>query len=146
MGTIFQLRNAINRKNIGKKPKNDVNAHEDLFRQVVESRVLAAAMKFLGMEDIEDDPHAEIFPPTLWMLEKQEPYAILLSVCGNIVDQITDIRMFETIQDGNEKSDKVLAYAKEVMSFGLLYTELVDAVHEGDGLRVLSNDGGDLCY
>lgn len=140
MGTIVQLRNAINRKNVGKKPKKDVNAHEDFFQQVVESHVLAAAMEFLGMEDIEDSPNAEIFPPTLWMLEKEERYVILLSVCGNIVDEFTDIRTFETSPDGNdnkEKQDKVLAYAKEVMSFGLLYTELVDAVHEGDGLRVL---------
>ena len=71
MGTIFQLRNSINQKNIGNKPENDVNAHEDFFQQVVESHVLAAAMEFLGMEDIEDDPHAEIFPPTLWMLERK---------------------------------------------------------------------------
>ena len=71
------------------------------------------------------------------MLEKEEHYTILLSVCGNIVDQLIDICMFQTIQEGNEKSDhKVLVYAKEVMSFGLLYTELVDAVHEGDGFCV----------
>jgi hypothetical protein len=93
VGTIFQLRNIINRNNIGKKPKKDVNAHEDFFQQVVESHVLAAAMEFLGMQDIEDDPGAEIFPPTIWMLEKEERYAVLLSVCGNIVDEFTDIRM-----------------------------------------------------
>ena len=47
--------------------------------------------------------------------------------------------MFETSPDrGDNKGnqDQVLAYAKEVMSFGLLYTEL-DAVREGDGLCVL---------
>ena len=42
---------------------------------------------------------------------------------------------------GKEKQDnqrdKVLAYAKELLSFGLLYKELVDAVREGDGARVL---------
>lgn len=139
LGTIFQLRNVINRKNIGKKPKKDVNAHEDFFQQVVESHVLAAAMEFFGMDNIEDDPNAEIFPPTLWMLEKEERYAILLSVCGRIVDEFTDIRTFETSPDQGDKGkqDQILAYAKEVMSFGLLYTELVDAVREGDGLRVL---------
>ena len=140
LGTIFQLRNVINRKNIGKKPKKDVNAHEDYFQQVVESHVLAAAMEFFGMDDIENDPNAEIFPPTLWMLEKEERYAVLLSVCGSIVDEFTDIiRTFETSPEQGEKGKQhqILAYAKEVMSFVLLYTELVDAVREGDGLRVL---------
>ena len=46
VGTIFQLRNVINRKNIGKKPKKDVNAHEDFFQknflksQLLYSRVI----------------------------------------------------------------------------------------------------------
>ena len=58
----------MNRKNIGNKPKKDVNAHEDFFHLLVESHVLAAAMEFLGMENIDDVPPLDIFPPTVWML------------------------------------------------------------------------------
>ena len=32
IGTMFQLQNIVNRKNIGKSPKKDVNAHEDFFQ------------------------------------------------------------------------------------------------------------------
>lgn len=42
-----------------------------------------------------------------------------------------------TKQKHDKQEDKVLAYAKELLSFGLLYKELVDAVREGDGVRVL---------
>ena len=59
-------------------------------------------------------------------------------ICGAIVEEFTDIKTFEVkLNDINDSEDKVLAYVKEVMSFGLLYMELVDAVREGDGLRVL---------
>ena len=130
-GTMFQLRNIVNRKNIGKTPKKDVNAHEDFLQQVLESHVLAAAMEYLGMESVDDEPNEEIVPPTLWMLDNEERYKILLSVCSVIVDDFTDIRTFEVNQEESKMrdNDKVLVYAKEVMTFGLLYTELVDAVH-----------------
>ena len=72
VGTIFQLRNLINRKNIGNKPSKDVNAFEDFFHLLVESHVLSAAMGFLGMESIDDEPAGDIFPPTVWMLSQEE--------------------------------------------------------------------------
>ena len=59
-------------------------------------------------------------------------------MCGAIVEQYTDINTFKdtSIQyDLNKRSeDKVLSYAKEVLSFGLFYKEHVDAVHQGDSL------------
>ena len=71
VGTIFQLRNIINRKHIGSKPKKNVNA---FFQQIVESHVLATAMEYLGMESIEDQLSADIFSPTLWMVDREERY------------------------------------------------------------------------
>ena len=73
------------------------------------------------------------------MLEKEEQCEILKSVCGVIVEEFTGISTFETIQDERSvnEQDRVLAYAKEVMTLGLFHTELVDAVCEGNGLRVL---------
>ena len=138
---FFSLETSSIGKTLGTSRKKKVNAYEDFFQQIVESHVLAAAMEYLGMESVEDQLNADIFPPTLWMLDREERYEILLSVCGAIVEDFTDIRTFETDQEesgGRRNSqDKVLAYAKEVMSFGLLYMELVDAVREGDGLRIL---------
>ena len=148
-GTLFQLRNLLNRKNIGVSPKKDTNAHEDFFHLVVDAHVLVAAMQFLGMDSLEEDPNAEIFPPSVWMLDKEERKEILLSVCDSIIEEFTDISTLKPTHDINADNepddstsqkgeDKVLAYAREVLSFGLLYKEIVDAVREGDGLRVLS--------
>lgn len=35
------------------------------------------------------------------------------------------------------EKDHVLAYAKELLTLGLLYLEFVDSIHEGDGYRIL---------
>ena len=52
----------------------------------MESHVLAAAMEFLGMENIDDVPPLDIFPPTVWMLSQQERRDILMSVCEAVVE------------------------------------------------------------
>lgn len=36
-----------------------------------------------------------------------------------------------------DKVDHVMAYAREVLSLGLLYMEYCDAIREGDGLRIV---------
>ena len=147
-GKFFQLRNLLNRKNIGISPKKDVNSHEDFFHLIVDVHVLVAAMEFLGMDSLDEDPNVEIIPPSVWMLDKEERKEILLSVCDSIVEEFTDISTIKPKHNVNadnepdansrKSEDKVFSYAMEVLSFGLLYKELVDAVHEGDGLRVLS--------
>ena len=109
----------------------------------MDAHVLAAAMEFLGMENLDEEPSAEVFPPGVWMLHREERKDILLSVCGAIVEQYTDISTFKDASDKDESNkrrdeDRVLSYAKEVLTFGLFYKELVDAVHLGDGVRVLS--------
>ena len=91
----------------------------------MDAHVLVAAMEFLGMEDIDAKPNTEMFPTGVWMLDK-ELKEILLSVCGAIVEEFTDISTFKPTQDtsnndddsNNRKSeDRVLSYAKVVLSF-----------------------------
>ena len=64
----------------------------------------------------------------------------------NIVEEFMDISTIKSKHnidsdpdDSNcwKSGDTLFSYAKEVLSFGLLYNELVDAVHESDSLRVL---------
>ena len=44
IGTMFQLRNLINRRNVVVTPKNDVATCEDFFVSVVEAHIVTAAM------------------------------------------------------------------------------------------------------
>ena len=114
----------------------------------MDAHILVAAMEFFGIDSLEEDPNAEIFPPSICMLDKQERKEILLSVCDSIIEEFTDISTLKpkhNINADNESEDsnsqkgedKVLSYAREVLSFGLLYKEIVVAICEGDVLRVL---------
>ena len=94
------------------------------------------------MESLDEDPNVEIIPPGVWMLDKEERKELLLSVCDSIVEEFTDISTIKTKHDTDSDpddsnswncEDKVFSYAKEVLSFDLLYKELIDVVHEGDG-------------
>ena len=38
----------------------------------MDAHVLAAAMEFLGMENLDEEPSAEVFPPGVWMLHREE--------------------------------------------------------------------------
>ena len=51
----------------------------------MESHVLTAAMEFLGMENMDDIPAADIFPPKVRTMSQEERRDILLSVCGAVV-------------------------------------------------------------
>lgn len=88
--------------------------------------ILGAAMEILGMENLEDDPSQQILPPDVWLHDKCERRDILLSVAGVVVNEYVDLSMF----DYEEKlpSDRVHAYAKELLTLGLFYLEYSDAI------------------
>ena len=46
-GTLCQLRNLINRRNVTKKPKKNVNAAEDFLEVVTTGHILTAVMPAL---------------------------------------------------------------------------------------------------
>ena len=125
-------------KNSGNKPKKDVYAFEDFLDSQLQ--VVAAAIEFSGREDMDDIPAANVSPSTVWMLSQEERRDVLISVCSAIVEDFVDISMFDhdssKVGEGAKKPKQHDTYVKEVL-FGLLYKELVDAVREGDGLRVV---------
>lgn len=66
-GTLLQLRNIIDRRNIGsgKKIKHHVNEIEDFLELVINCHLIVAALHFFGMADIEDTPHTNAFPSNI---------------------------------------------------------------------------------
>ena len=48
--TLYQLRNLINRRNVPKDLKEDVNATEDFLQLVTDAHIVAAAGKELGSQ------------------------------------------------------------------------------------------------
>ena len=91
-GTLYQLRNLVQRRNVGKQPKKDFNAHHDFFNVVVTSHILAAAMEVFGMENLEDEPCDGLVPPDIDSMTKAERKEILQYLVGLIVDSYVDIK------------------------------------------------------
>lgn len=133
-GTLYQLRNLINRRNVTATCKNNVNACEEFFELVVTGHVVSAAMKILGMTSIKDVPSPCIVSPDIWMSDDSERKLKLLEIASKVVNSFVDLECTYTEQS---QSDKVYAYACEVLSLGLLYLEFHQAVKEGDGDRVM---------
>ena len=81
IGTLHQIRNVINRRNVTTKPKKDFNAHDNFFTLVM-GYVLGAATEILGIGELEDDPCQQILPPNVCLHDKCERRDILTSVAS----------------------------------------------------------------
>ena len=135
-GTLYQLRNLINRKNVVSDPKKDMNACEDFFQLITNAHILAAAMQKFDMRDLTDRPSSELFP-TDQELTRKERSAVLDSAARMIISNFVDISFPKQRKNAPKNADHILEYAKETLTMGLIFLEFKDAVREGDGDRVL---------
>ena len=143
-GTLYQLRNLINRRNVTKEAKSDVNANEDFLEVSVTGYILAAAMSLLGMTDLDGPPLPSLVSPDLWMEDVAVRRATLADIASAIVEAHVDLKTefssgpaFGEEEEDEEAVSSVYDYTCEVISLGLLYLNFKDAVREGDGGRVL---------
>ena len=114
--------------------KGDPSACEAFFLVVVEAHVLTAAMKEFGMESFDDVPKNDEFNEEFLLKTQKERIDIFFNALSRIVEKYTYTLTMEKLAD---EGDGVLAYAKELLSLGMLYMEFVDGIREGDGLRIL---------
>lgn len=84
-GTLYQLRCAINRRNVSASSETDYNACNDFYVTVVTCYILAAVMKHFGMASVDDIPQHSALEPETWMASKEDRISILLSMCREIV-------------------------------------------------------------
>lgn len=139
-GTLQQLRNIINRRNVVSDPKTDVNSCEDFWLLVVTCHILCAAMKLLNRTSLHDFPsNAE----EEWNLATvDDRRSKLYSICFEIHTKFVDLSAFSittcTSNYQGQSKDHIQEYAKEIISLGLLYMEYKDGIREGDGDRVLN--------
>lgn len=78
-GTLFQLRNLINRRNVVKGPTSNVTACEDFFLHVVEAHIAAACMTTFGMSSVDDSPSTDLFPDTSDELGPEQRKTVMYS-------------------------------------------------------------------
>ena len=135
-GTLYQLRNQLNRLNVVVDPSRDFNACDDIFHQIVHSHIVAAALKMFGMGRMDDIPSQAVLnsPEDVWMLPASERRDVLKKLCKQVVESFVE---FSFNVNHSSSDDRVFEYAQQILSLGCFYLELCDAVKEGDGERVL---------
>lgn len=94
-------------------------------------------MNVLGIKDLTESPSPEKIPPNLWLSDDTEREKYLNEVCEQVLNNYCTIR-FNTQQYSDElDADEGQLYASDVLTLGLLYMNFVDAIREGDGLRII---------
>ena len=141
MQAHFQLRNLINRRNVTKNPTSNITACEDLFLNVVEVHIVSACMTAFKMSSNTDKPLSELFPEASREGDTLQRRRIVLDAVKKVMDKYVNFSIESQSEgeggDNNGEKDRVLEYACDVLTLGLLYMEFVDAVRGGDGERIL---------
>lgn len=133
-GTLFQLRNLINRRNVSVDVKGSVNAFEDFLDVITIGHVLAAAMEYLGMSKLDEVPDPTIVNSSIWMEDDAERKKTLIDVSSQIVEKYVDLSTeFLDSACVSQQKGTIHAYACETLSLCLLLKEFKDCIREGDG-------------
>ena len=123
-GTLHQLRNLINRRNIPATPKSDVDACEDCLSVIGISHILAATVEVMGLDGIDSSNSFPQIPPEL---QEATIHHLVREVVKNYIN-------LHLIGEPNcSTGDGILDYSQEVLTLSLLYAEFDDAIREGDG-------------
>ena len=133
-GTLYQLRNVINRRNITKTPTGNVTASEEYFLLVTEAHIVTAAMTLFEMDSLEDKPNPLFFPEGCEELPDSDRCTVFLHAAGKLLTKFVDLSF---CQQTTQPEDRIQAYACEVLSLGLFLMEFNDAIREGDGTRII---------
>ena len=87
-GTLYQLRNVINRCNITKKPTGNVTASEEYFLLVTEAHIVTAAMTLFQMDSLKDRPNPLFFPEGC---EELTTTPCFLHAAGKVLTKFVDL-------------------------------------------------------
>ena len=128
--------------NILKDVSKEINELEDFFHSVAKAHVTAAAMHYFAMQE---KPTKHAWPHPLSMTQSTAPHRQYLStMIGKFVDEYVmpsvpfDLSSTKTTQDSDASRHGIHNYACSFMADLLLVEEFNDAVHEGDGERMLT--------
>ena len=88
-GTLLQLRNLINFKHPTSSPKSNFSECSDLLNIIVESHIVAAALKVFKITSINQQPDEDILPQNLWaqndQIQRDKMYEISMDIFDRFV-------------------------------------------------------------
>ena len=123
VGTLCQLCNVTDSRNIRATAPNNFNACDDFFVTVIQCHIVAAAMEHLGMKKQSDSPVHDLLKCDLWLEDKETRRHALEEVTKLISLSYTDI-LAHNDWTLDIELDQVKRYAVEVLSQGLNFLML----------------------
>ena len=134
-GTLKQLANLISRTNVPQTVKKDFAATQDFFSLVLDAHIVAAAMIFFDMKDVNDTPKQNELLGNLNTATNDEKRKYL-SLCTKAFTTKFALHHVQSLDDESMTcTDGVFDYACFIVGFGLLARHFSDAIHESDGER-----------
>jgi len=129
----------LGRTNVKSKPIDSFDACEDFFVLVIEAHVVAAGMKLLDMQDLNDTPSKQYAPEgeLTWACTNEEKKPILDKITKDIVQSFLCTDYHASKSSSSSSEDMAYKYSSQLLTIGCIYLEFRDAIKEGDGIRVL---------
>ena len=106
---------------------------------MTEAHIIAAVMTVFRMKSIDDEPPlSELFPKGCKSLDPEQRRSVMMLAITQVVNAFVDVSYGSDGEAHKEHSDDlVLSYACESLTLGLFLMEFIDAIREGDGLRIV---------
>ena len=139
VGTLKYFREKYNRKNVTPSKVIDTfEGSEELFLSVARAYIIAAALDFFGMSDLEDEPTLHPFPEHIAHKTISDKKQYFDDIFGKFIDKF----LLQKVDAGDPyegDDDYVKNYAPSFIFLGVLIMQMRDTVAEGDGYRNLIN-------
>ena len=136
-GSLYQIRNQLNRTNVPSDVKKDFNSCEDFIDIVTSSHMVAAALSTFRMKTVSETPDSSVVAPDLWIQPKKERKEAMDKLCAKVYDRYISLSFNSVSKDyAHAQCDAVSSYAIQLLRMGALYLEFAVAIREGDGERV----------
>ena len=140
-GTLYQLRNKLNRTNVIEKAKNDVNACEDFLEIVTSGLIVASALTTTKLASTDDTPGIVVLPEaeSIWIMPDSQISECLKRLCGEINDKFISFQYNNPDQSPQiaDPKDGLCQYLVQFLRIGCFYLEYSHAIRKGDGGRIL---------
>lgn len=143
VGTLYQLKCIINRRNVTTNSSKDYHAISAFVDLTCEGHVVAAALSFFGMNDI--NSQCIRIPNGIHLADVNVRKRTLKQMIGELVDELLlnkisrsmeELETEENFQRCNNQ-DGVYNYATNFLKFSLLRKICMMATRSGDGNRVI---------
>ena len=139
VGTLKYFREKYNRKNVTPSKVIDTfEGSEELFLSVARAYIIAAALDFFGMSDLEDEPTLHPFPEHIAHKTISDKKQYFDDIFGKFIDKFL-LQKVDAGDPYDSDDDYVKNYAPSFIFLGVLIMQMRDTAAEGDGYRNLIN-------